>query len=387
MLLSSFLLVALTAATTQAQSLVSVLQNQTGATNVSTLIGLVTQANLLTSLGAANNMTLLAPVNTAFARLPPGFPVGNVAVVTDVLMYHVGTSVLNPSGNVSDAFYLNTLRTSSRNLGRPSVIACYYNGTSRAFIFSNGYNATNVIRTQTFTGGVVHFIDEVLFPPVNISTTARRQGAVGISTALDTVGITNAVDGLQGYTAFVPIDSAFAAVANVAAGLTPVQMQGVLAYHLVPGVFYSKDVFNALQNATASGLSLPTYLNGQNINVTMTNGTSSGQSPVIRGPGNTRGAEIVAVDIMIENGVVHLIDQVLLPDVTRILSAPSLAQIGGTAAATTTGATTSGATAPPTTTAGASTSTKTGAASPNVRGEMLVAGLVVAVGAAIVGAL
>ncbi|KAI8845515.1 FAS1 domain-containing protein [Chytridium lagenaria] len=318
-------------------AIVTVLSSATGETNVSTLIGLASRPEQVAVLGSLTTLP------------ESGFPVENNTVVSNVLLYHGLASTFIPT--TAGTYYLNTLRNSTKNFGLPSVLVARVNTTGTTTVTINGATV-RVIRSETFNGGagVVHFISNVLIPPVSVSETATAAGLTGIAGALTAANILAPLNALQGITVFVPSNAAFQAIQGVT--LTPTQLQGALAFHVVPGVIYAGELTRLLTGASGNSLNnVGTYLPGQNLSIVL---RSFG--PTVSGPANTPpGANITSTDILIDSGVIHLIDAVLLPTVSQITTAPSLTQI--TPSANTAPATTSSATSLPTSTAANTTRT------------------------------
>jgi len=110
-------------------------------------------------------------------------------------------------------------------------------------------------------------------------------------------------------TVFAPTNAAFAnlpAPLNNAANIKSITdpatinlLRNVLQYHLIGARVFSADL--------REGISAPTLLAGNNVSITLAGG------PKVKGTGNTNGSNIVATDILARNGVIHVIDQVLLP--------------------------------------------------------------------------
>ena len=126
-------------------------------------------------------------------------------------------------------------------------------------------------------------------------------GAGSFSTliaAVQAAGLESTLRGEGPFTVFAPTDAAFAALpeGTVASLLLPEnkdQLAAILTYHVVPGKTKSKDLIGkSLSVATA---------NGAEVAVDGTNGVKVG------------GANVVQADIKASNGVIHVIDAVLLP--------------------------------------------------------------------------
>lgn len=114
-------------------------------------------------------------------------------------------------------------------------------------------------------------------------------------TALQTAGLVETLSGPGPFTVFAPTDAAFA---KLPAGTVETLLQdkekltSILTYHVVSGTVMAKDVVKLT--------SAPT-LNGQSVKIDATNGVKI----------NT--ATVVTPDIVASNGVIHVIDTVLLP--------------------------------------------------------------------------
>lgn len=131
----------------------------------------------------------------------------------------------------------------------------------------------------------------------------------GFSTLVAAVVTADLVDALSGegpFTVFAPTDDAFAAALE-ALGITAEELlasedlTGILTYHVVAGKLMAADVLAAVE--AGGGTAMVETLNGASISVSVVDG-----NVVIDGT-----ATVVAVDIEAGNGVVHVIDAVILP--------------------------------------------------------------------------
>jgi len=116
-------------------------------------------------------------------------------------------------------------------------------------------------------------------------------------TALDVAGLTSALQGEGPFTVFAPTDEAFAAIAPETLNAVladPDLLTAVLTYHVVPGLFTSGEVLN---------LSSAPTLNGKSLSISVDGGTV-----------RVDNATITATDIRADNGIIHVIDQVILPE-------------------------------------------------------------------------
>ncbi|KAI9343567.1 FAS1 domain-containing protein [Obelidium mucronatum] len=167
-----------------------------------------------------------------------------------------------------------------------------------------GSTPSKVIKSELFSGGIIHFIDTTLMPPTGIAMIAKQANLNALLTALTTAGLVDTVMGLGKATVFAPSDAAFAAVSGATSKLSPEQLKKVLLLHVVPNnMFHSTEFMQAKtipSIPTAENETLSAMFDGMNV--------------LVRGPGNSMGAKVVTADVLAMNGViVHVIDAVLLP--------------------------------------------------------------------------
>jgi LPXTG-motif cell wall-anchored protein len=253
-----------------------------------TLLEAATAAGLAGALAdcSAGPFTVFAPTDEAFAAVDAdllaaalGDPDG---LLLDVLNYHVVPGIV-PASEVTAATSLTTAQGSDI-----AVAGTVLNGS------------VNITDTDNFAcNGVVHVIDAVLVPELpSIATVATDGGFSTLVAALDAAGLVPTfADCAEGpFTVFAPTNEAFAA-ALAALGITAEQLLAdtatlttVLQYHVVPGIVGAAEV------TTSTSL---TTLQGEDISVAGT---------VLNGSVNITGTNNWAC-----NGVVHVVDAVLLP--------------------------------------------------------------------------
>lgn len=278
------------------------------ANGFSTLTSLAVQANLGGTLTSDGPFTLFAPGNDAFNGITA--PTGTA--LTNLLTYHViGGQGLTAS---------DVLGLSNGNLVK--VVMANGDSTfvkaSAGGVFVNGVQVSNA--DLQAENGVVHGINAILFPPSgNIVETAINtpgfdslvKAVVQVSgpgaTGLD--NIAEVLSTLNGLTVFAPTNQAFQALfANPAFPFRSISeipndvLRVVLLHHAVTTRAFSND----LTNGTIG------MANGSNITVSgvgTSNLTLAGSGTVF----TNNGAGIPATNIMARNGVIHVINQVLIP--------------------------------------------------------------------------
>ena len=132
---------------------------------------------------------------------------------------------------------------------------------------------------------------------VDIVETARAAGSFNtLLTAVEAAGLVDVLKGEGPFTVFAPTDEAFANIPadQLSALLADKEaLKAVLLYHVVPGAVTSGDVVN---------LTSATTVNGQAVSISVSDGTVMVDA-----------ATVVSVDIEASNGIIHVIDSVILP--------------------------------------------------------------------------
>ncbi|MGB5026947.1 MAG: fasciclin domain-containing protein [Chitinophagaceae bacterium] len=277
-----------------------------GNASFTTLEAAVVKAGLQTTLSGTGPFTVFAPDDAAFTASGITTSVLNSltpAQVSNILLYHtLGAKVTaadvpaGPNAKVTTASGDSVFVTKNAN-----------------GVFINGIKVNTA--DVAADNGVIHVIGRVLNPPVgNIVETAVASGLDSLVKAVTRA--TTAPGGdptLAGtlstarLTVFAPTNAAFTQLLG-ALSLTDINqipvgtLLAVLRYHVVGGRAFSSDLTNG---------SLP-MLAGGNTTTNLTNGTGGGPSIQGNGNGGNR-SNITATNIVCRNGVVHLIDRVLLP--------------------------------------------------------------------------
>lgn len=264
----------------------TITQTAQGSTQLSTLVSALTAAELTGTLNGAGPFTVFAPVNSAFAALPADvvqrlLEPANRAILTKVLTFHVVPGRLTAS-QLQNGQTLTTVE-----------------GTTLPVTVANGVVTVGGARVTTAdinaSNGVVRLIDGVMLGSLDIVDNAIVRG---FSSLVSAVTAANLVAPLRGpnLTVFAPTNAAFAAIPGGAPTDAAVLAQ-VLQLHVVGARALSTDLSNNQQ--------LPTLLSGRSLTVGLTNGVR------ITGPRNF--AQVVTPNVIAKNGVIHVIDTVLLP--------------------------------------------------------------------------
>ncbi|KEF52031.1 uncharacterized protein A1O9_12021 [Exophiala aquamarina CBS 119918] len=278
--------------------LVTLLSNQTELSNLTSYLQLF--PDFTGQLGGLQNITLLAPNNAAFANLlnssaGAALTNGDQDMITALFSYHV---INGTYANLSEAAFVPTLLQPPQftNVTGGQVVSIFESDDVTTFVSGLLSTANLTGEPLNFTGGVVHIVDNVLLIPQNVSETATQLNLTAAAGALTNASLVDSVDYLEDVTIFVPNNEAFAAIGSALPNLTMEQLTAILTYHVINGtVAYS----NMLENGT----SYPT-LQGNNVTVTIED----------NGDVFVNSAKVVIPDVLVANGVVHVIDNVLNPE-------------------------------------------------------------------------
>jgi transforming growth factor-beta-induced protein len=248
--------------------------------------------------GALSNpedaLTLFAPTDEAFEALPDGLLADLLAdpsgLLTDILLYHVVGSVAL-STDLADGQMITTL------LGEDVTVTINGDG-----VFIN--DAQVIIADLLASNGVVHVIDAVLLPPVEeLPTIFDIVAASEVHNTLETALLEAGLDGAlsnpeDALTLFAPTDEAFEALpdgllADLLADPSGL-LTDILLYHVVGSVALSTDLADGQEITTLLGLDVVVTINGDGVFI--------------------NDAQVIIADILASNGVVHVIDAVLVPE-------------------------------------------------------------------------
>ena len=253
-----------------------------------TLEAAVIAAGLGGTLSGEGPFTVFAPTDAAFAALPAGTVEALLAdpsgALTDILKYHVlAGKVL--STDLSNGMSATTL------LGKNIKVTINANG-----VFINGAKVT--VADIVTGNGVVHVIDAVLLPKTTVvDVIVNSENHTTLEAAVVAAGLAETLAGDGPFTVFAPTDAAFAALpagtieallADPSGALTD-----ILKYHVIAGKVMSSNLSNSQVVTTLSGKFVTVSINA--------NGIFINQSKVI------------VANIETDNGVVHVLDVVLVP--------------------------------------------------------------------------
>ena len=264
----------------------NIVQTAIAAGQFTTLASLLTKAGLADTLATGGPFTVFAPTDAAFAKVPKATLAAlakHPAQLRSVLLYHV----VPGSVTASDVAKLSSAKT----LEGSSVLIKVNKGG--VFV-----NRAKVTTPDVMAGnGVIHVIDKVLIPPKNIVATAKAAGRFTTLTALLKMsGLAGTLANKGPFTVFAPTDAAFAKVPKgtlAALARNKARLRAVLLHHVVKG---------QVTAAQAMKLSSAKTLEGKSLEIRVKSGKVT-----------VGGATVTKADVLASNGVIHVINNVLIP--------------------------------------------------------------------------
>ncbi len=264
------------------------------------LLAAANKAGLSAALAGTDKLTVFAPTDAAFTALAGrlGFADATAMVnaltadqLNKILSYHVLADEVKKAAVplATDIVTLESGVIRVKSSGADLLI-------TDELLRDSKITATDIAASN----GVVHVVDSVLLPEglLNIVQTAQANPLFSrLVEAVVSADLAGALSGAGPLTVFAPTNPAFAAIATVVAGLTTEQLATVLTYHVVGA--------KVLAAGIPFGTEIET-LSGQNITI------NAGTPPTISDVTDAT-ANIVATDIETSNGVIHVIDKVLIP--------------------------------------------------------------------------
>jgi uncharacterized surface protein with fasciclin (FAS1) repeats len=259
--------------------------------NFSTLVTALELAGLDAALQGEGPFTVFAPTNDAFNALPEGVLeslVADTEALTDVLLYHVAEGEAMAADVVElDGQKVKTLLGQYLDIAIEAELVL----VDEAQVVVTDIKASN---------GVIHVIDSVLIPETRtIVDIAVEDGRfTTLVAALEAAGLVDALQGEGPFTVFAPTDEAFAALpeGTVEGLLADTEaLTQVLFYHVVDGKVMAAQVveLDGQQVETLSGDSLSVMIDGEAVKI--------------------NDAQVILADVEASNGVIHVVDSVLVP--------------------------------------------------------------------------
>ncbi|MBZ0154462.1 MAG: fasciclin domain-containing protein [Planctomycetes bacterium] len=255
-----------------------------------TLVAAVKAADLVGTLQGKGPFTVFAPTDEAFARLGKDtlgelLKPENKAQLSNILTNHVVAGELAATAVVARR-HLTTVG------GGSLAVSADQDGVR--------IDGAKVVGTDVrASNGTIHVIDSVLLPKPNLVATAAKAGAFQtLLTAATAAGLADTLAKGGPFTIFAPTDAAFAQLGKDTLDelLKPenkARLAAILKHHVVAGTVRAAEVVQQKTTRTLHGSELPIVVDGDTVRV--------------------GGAKVVTTDVLAGNGVIHVIDAVLLP--------------------------------------------------------------------------
>ncbi|KAG9248650.1 FAS1 domain-containing protein [Calycina marina] len=245
---------------------------------------------------------ILAPSDDAFNKIPytslnEAFQNNDETVITNILEYHIlqgqrmaadlipGTPVFIAT-LLTDPSYTNV--TGGQMVGNVKQA-----GDVVVLTSGQGSRSTVVIKDLSFTGGVVQVIDSLLVPPTGFPETAQAFNFTSYEGATYATNKTDNITYTKDLTLLVPQNQAFLALGPAISSMTSDQLAQVVDYSIIPELLYSTSLTNGSHFKTLQGGNITILHVGNNMYI--------------------NSAQVLTTDILIANGVIHVIDNVLNP--------------------------------------------------------------------------
>lgn len=273
--------------------------------DLSLLVKALTKAGLADDLQTSGPFTVFAPTNQAFINAGytsaaiDALPESGIPALRELLLNHVVSGAVQSTGLTDDS-YIKTLgkgaasSTNTLSMFVDTTGGVTLNGSASVITTTNG-GTFNIIASN----GVIHLVDEVITLPTVVDHALANDNFSTLTGLLSAQGLVSTLDGTTSspFTVFAPNNAAFTTFENqnpgVLASLNSGQVTAVLTYHVIAGA-----------NVLSTGIpaSSPTFESG----ILQFSGTTITDE---RG----RQTGIIATDVQCSNGVIHVINNVLLP--------------------------------------------------------------------------
>lgn len=269
--------------------------------------------DILLQLPHSGGVTLIAPSNEAFNKTQ-SLNLEDSNLITSLLQYHILPLSVNVSSLEPGPSYLfPTLLTSSNytnvTAGQNILLSRQHDDTT---VVTSGLGTRSTFfespdQDIPFTGGFIQIVDTLLVPPSRLEITARDayKDLTSFLGALYKSGLSPALSSQKDITILAPRNAAFQSIASALDPLSREDLATVLKYHIIPDKVLSSSDLSALGNSTGSSLA------------TLLGADSRASKVTVSRAGNNiffNSAQLLQSDILLANGVIHIIDNVLNPD-------------------------------------------------------------------------
>lgn len=288
-------------------------QNLTEALNghndtLSVLNNLLAQnPSIVQAVDGMQNITVLAPNNDALNSFisSAGSSLSDSGAISALLTYHVLNGNYTADSFPENSMFIPTMlkNSSYANVTNGQRVEARRESDTVMFLSALKQSAKVVTKDIQFNHGTIHIIDSVLDIPMNDVDTLNNANLTSASGALQSANLQQTVMNLRDITIFAPDNEAFNAIGNIVNTLSTVDLGNILSYHVIQGGVRYSDMFtNQSLQAT----------DGQTLKI-----------EVINGDVFVNAAKVTMPNLLVSNGVVHVINQVLNPSNTTATPDPN----------------------------------------------------------------
>jgi transforming growth factor-beta-induced protein len=263
-------------------------------TSFSILVAALDKAGLKETLSNSGTFTVFAPNNEAFRKEDVSVELINsitdpeqILALKNTLLYHVlGSKVKStevPNAYVSTLYLVNNNGVSLRTTNNPVKL------NNEASVVAANIDASN---------GIIHVIDVPLSPQTVVDIALNNESFSTLVSALVKAELVTTLDEAPSLTVFAPTNDAFNAINFNLNDFSKEQLTPILTSHALGSPVRSSEIKNGDEATTLNS---------------MTKLTFNTQSGVKFNGGNTTDISVTTADIQATNGVVHVINKVILP--------------------------------------------------------------------------
>lgn len=280
--------------------------------NLTSLVAALEKADLATTLNTSGSYTVFAPTNTAFSAFLTANGYANlnavpVPALKEILLNHVLITKVKSTEIATG--YVKTLAKGSASSS--NTISMYLEKGSGVDINGGKTNGGATVTTADVeaSNGIIHIVDGVIGLPTIVNHAVANKNFTTLVTALTfnpSSGFAGILSGTASspFTVFAPTNAAFTSFLTETefSGLAAIPanvLETTLKYHVVAGA-------NVQSTSLTNGQVVNTFA-GQNFTIGLTNGATITDA-------SSRVSNIVATDVQCSNGIIHVVDKVLLPN-------------------------------------------------------------------------
>jgi uncharacterized surface protein with fasciclin (FAS1) repeats len=271
--------------------------------NFTTLVAALQATNLDTVLAdAGSTFTVFAPTDAAFALIGEetiNTLLENTDVLSSILLQHV---IVDSAVNSVTAYSLNGVMVDTASTAK---VELKINSMTDMLMFGG---ANIVMKDIYTTNGIIHVIDAVVVgdvdvpaPAMSLVDVASENGSfTTLVAALQATGLDTTLANLDSdYTVFAPSDAAFDKLpAGTLDSLSNEQLTDILLYHVLPGKVMADGAITVAQSTE----NMADMANGDKVSLSFVDSMLF-----------VNGAKVSNADVMADNGVIHVIDNVIMP--------------------------------------------------------------------------